>query len=845
MISKDEKQLLDDMLKNSSPVLFLGAGFSIGSKNQNDNFDAQGLRGYIFNKLVIGKAEESDIEEIKGYNLRRLCEYVYSLYGGKKELTDLLTSCYKGMRPSGNKFHLKLTLYPWKKIFTVNIDDLVENIYTLNQKEFFVQNSYKLKQEPDDRTIIYKLHGCVNKAEEGFVFAESEYTELITKKIDPRLNRFTEELQNNNVIFIGANMDEPDIEYYLKVYEDAGCKYRRNRLIFIDPKPSLYLRNKVDKLGATLIKITTEEFLDYIQKLNFQPDNLQRALINLNYNGIYRLTDIEKMYQVPYESRLYSGNFCKWQDVADEWVAETQSFGEAKAKLDMLLAKNVKVSCFSIYGQVFTGKSCLLKTLAYYLDQKGYEILEYKGKFINANVIWKYMEECASVKFALVIDGGSYYYEQIEKFFKKGIEGKQIVILTAAREYYHKKKRYYLEGNPYVDYRIRTLFSRDDAEILVNKLDSKAHLSFIASMKPHEQREYVFRQKSIVNLLLSLTYGKLAQKIGNRYKAMLPTLSTVEQKLLLELAIFDTADIEYYPRELFVEKYGSCVKIDSNVSIDKMRIVDYVRIDERMLALRNSLLSKYILEYKKDDVVETIIDILMYISKNVKERDNNMWYFIFQCLTKEEVLEGRFRIEFKQIEKIYISVKEKYMDISYYWLQMGLLFQKMGDYISAYNYLEKSYSIRPNSYKIQHALARNYLKHANNTNDVVEAKNLFAKGEEKMRGLIDSMDYGKEKAKPFSVSCYVMEKIKFCSRFNIIPSTKELQYLIDSLESVEKYMDDYMETVYESFYTYMLSIHKQDMIRMDISSPYLKYIGCSSKITFADQNEDPIIEAIN
>jgi len=63
-----------------------------------------------------------------------------------------------------------------------------------------------------------------------------------------------------------------------------------------------------------------------------------------------------------------------------------------------------------------------------------------------------------------------------EKFFKKGIEGKQIVILTAAREYYHKKERYYLEGNPYVDYRIRTLFSRDDAEILVNKLDSKAHL---------------------------------------------------------------------------------------------------------------------------------------------------------------------------------------------------------------------------------------------------------------------------------------------------------------------------------------------------------------------------------
>ena len=32
MIENEEKQLLDEIMKDSSPVLFLGAGFSKGSK---------------------------------------------------------------------------------------------------------------------------------------------------------------------------------------------------------------------------------------------------------------------------------------------------------------------------------------------------------------------------------------------------------------------------------------------------------------------------------------------------------------------------------------------------------------------------------------------------------------------------------------------------------------------------------------------------------------------------------------------------------------------------------------------------------------------------------------------
>lgn len=44
--------------------------------------------------------------------------------------------------------------------------------------------------------------------------------------------------------------------------------------------------------------------------------------MDLSYNGIYLLDNIVKLYKKPYESKLYEGNFCVWQDVYDGWTFE-------------------------------------------------------------------------------------------------------------------------------------------------------------------------------------------------------------------------------------------------------------------------------------------------------------------------------------------------------------------------------------------------------------------------------------------------------------------------------------------------------------------------------------------
>ncbi len=826
------------LMSENPPVLFLGAGFSHAAENKANSMDGNGLKDYIYNYMVKERINPEDQKEVENYNLRRLCDEVYNLDGNKEKLYNFLKESYEHTRPA--IFHRNLTKYPWKEIYTVNIDDLVENIYRENDIDLVVQNKQELIANNND-TQLFKLHGCVNNLSEGLVFSEEEYTDLIIKTMDAKLNRFISLIQQDNIILVGASLDEPDIHFYLKKYEDAGCKYRNNRLVIIDYNPSRYLQNTADKLGAILIKASTEDFLRFIGELNFNPNEIEKKRINLAYNGIHLLDNLKKLFEKQYESKLYEGYFCKWQDVFDEWNFENSDYLEACQKLDRLIDSNRGVNCFSIYGRYFSGKSCLLKALGYYLQRKGYEILEYRGRFLNINVIIDYVKTSPNKKICLVIDNASYYYEQIEKLFFREVDEKKLVILTASRTYYHLKKRYYLEGNSFEEFQVRDELNRQNASIIKKKLEEKNHLSYMASYTDKEQINEIVKQKTVATLIAGLTYGTISKTNKLAISYAFKDLTPIEQRLLTELAIFDATDIEVYPRELFSERYGKKIVLDEEITTDLKKIVDYVRMDDNELALRNPITEKCVIEANYNLLTDCIIDVLKYVARYVSEQKTDTWYIIFQSLLKEDVLINKLKLSDDEIQKIYFSVKKEYGNISYYWLQLGLFKQKNKDYVGAYNYLEKSASIRPKSYKIQHAIARNYMCYANHSENFEEAKRLFKEGEKRIRELIDSKDYYKEKAKPFSVNSYILEKIKFCRKFGVLPEDKELKYMSSIIDSIEL-SDAYMEKVYYAFYTFLDNNGKLGILSINFQSPYFKYAGRKNRLSNADLEYEMLVE---
>jgi hypothetical protein len=835
-----ENILREILVSNNRPVLFLGAGFSVEAKNKANSIDGKNLKDYIYNNMVKDRIADSDKTEVESYNLRRLCDEVYNLDEGKDKLYNFFRESFNNTKPA--QFHNNLIKYPWKQIYTVNIDDLVENIYKNNGKDLVVQNKQKLKiYDRDEVPHLFKLHGCVNNIEDGFVFSEEEYSELIGRTLDAKINELVSDMQKQNIILVGASFDEPDIRFYLEKYERAGCKYRNNKLIIIDYKPSRYLKNFSKKIDAILIEASAEKFLNYIGKLNFQPSELDKAITRLNYNGVHLLNTIATTFSNPYESKLYQGYFCQWQDIFDGWNFENIYYREACDKLDHLISIDNQIVCFSIYGNFFTGKTCLLKSLAYYLKNKDYEILEYKGISFNIKVILDYIKLSTSTRFCLIIDNASHYYEQIEKMFNKKIDGKKIVILTGSRTYYHLKKKYYLDGNSFDEYKLNDELNRANATIVRDKLDEKNYLSYMSSYTKNLQIKEIMKQKTIVNLIVKLTYGSVSKYINTNISRTFEKFSSIEKKLLLELAIFDIVDIELYPRQLFSERYGKEINLNQDISKNNMRIVDFVRMDNEELSLKNSIVAKFMINKYRPKLDKYIIEILKFISKYVYENINNIWYIIFQGLLKEDVLINKLNIPVESIENIYFSVKSDFKNISYFWLQLGLYKQIKGEYIDAYTYLENSLSIRPKSYKIQHAIARNYLRHANNIDNFEEASILFKTGEEKIKELINSKEYYKEKAKPFSVNSYILEKVRFCKKFNKCPSDKELKYMDNIINSV-KLVDDYMEKVYHAFFVLLNEYKKIYILKLNSNSPYLKYIGGDNVLNLDDLEYENIVE---
>ena len=75
-------------------------------------------------------------------------------------------------------------------------------------------------------------------------------------------------------------MDERDIDYYISQYENAG-HFRKGKLFFIEPYPTLKLQMRVERLEGTIIKWTTEEFLKFIKKINFNPTELEKRKMRL------------------------------------------------------------------------------------------------------------------------------------------------------------------------------------------------------------------------------------------------------------------------------------------------------------------------------------------------------------------------------------------------------------------------------------------------------------------------------------------------------------------------------------------------------------------------------------
>lgn len=642
----NEKELRRILLE-TTPILFLGAGFSVGSKNSFGKLPkGDELRLDILGKFIDDSFDKEEKAEIEGYNLQDLCQFIYDSLEKKEELQQYIVSRFKNSQPED--FHLLMNDYPWKKIYTVNVDDLVERIYAINGVDLTVQNRSEEKKHDENTAELFKLHGCVHELEEGLVFSRSEYTNLITKR-NFKLDSITTDMVNQNIIFIGASLDESDIDFYVSKYEDAGFQLRKGNLFFIDPNPKLKLKTRIKMMGGILLEWTTEQFFQYVSKLKYNPSVLEASRKALNYAGFYLYSDILTMdVSQVYESRLYEGYACKWRDVVDDWVFDTTGISEIEKVCSNVEIVPGSAYCISIYGNRFVGKDCALKKVGAYLYKAGYEVIEFRGRSFNLQVLKRYIENSTHDKISLLVEDAPFLYRMIEILLQNNWGGKKLLIITTSRTYYHFKKKYYLEGNSFYEIELSDKIDRQNAKIIYSKLKQKGYTGDLSSAEEEAVVE-ICRKDSFINLFSDITYGKGFRKRLNDAAYKIISGSNDVFNLFLDLVIFDKADLAYYPSELFVQQYD----IDLSVLVEKnyseldsnqKNIIDFLRIDDNGLVLKNRLFVDMLWKkLTKNQILSELQILLKSISSYVSEDSNTYWRIIFEVYLRRRYYQ-RFSI---------------------------------------------------------------------------------------------------------------------------------------------------------------------------------------------------------
>lgn len=814
-MNNDNLERLKTVLLNESPILFLGAGFSLGAKTKTGRNipKSDELKKIIIEEFLKYDSKNKDYEELMSYSLSQVCQYS-SNKQSPHYLSDFLTDFFSQVTPEAT--HLKLTNYFWKKIYSTNIDDLVENVFKINQKEIIVQQYVrKFTHKKDNATEYFKLHGSVNNPSEGFTFSTDDYVDTMIQSKDYRFSSLSSDMHSENFILLGSSFEEINLDYYFKLYENTGYASSRGKIFVINPKPSMLLRSKIERIQGILVEWDSKDFFEFIDSITVNKGSitkydLDKDVQNLGFLNIKTIRD-SFIDTKNYDSQLYLGYEPKWQDIFSDWDFIDERINGISEKF-ILNSKNVKAGVLSFYGKPYIGKSTFLKRVGSDLRVKGYETYYFMGKNFNFYPFLQLIKKSDQSNFALIVDNASYYYGPL-KLLMKGIPlGKRILIVTASRPFFHFKWRYNLVGEFFSEILLEPSINRDYAQSIVGKLDEKGYLGELKNLPTLDSRvENVMSHNDVMSFLFSLTYGKGFVKRLN--KDLQPFLDNDDfsKDLLLGLAIFNRLELPHFPLELI--SYFTYNKAKEYVK----KIDGFIKTtNENSLQLRSGFFTANILRsVNVAKIISHIEEILVRISAQVDDMGHTYWNEIHASLTKEKTLRNILGLNSAQIKNLLYGIRSYYSENFNFWIQLGISEQKEKDFEKALNHFKQAEALRPTSYMVQNAIGRNFMKQANSIDSYPIAKKYYEEGEKILLNLIENRE--ELQARAFSTHTYLYEKMLFVQKFHVKITNDEITTMSEYLKRItDKDPNDIMaKHISNVFVRFLKKMDKTNLIKVD------------------------------
>lgn len=255
-LSTAQIEIIKSSLWSRQYYLLTGSGVSLDSKGPRGAMvSASDLRKALCNYLSIPES--------------RSLQQAYSLLS-PDEITKFITDPYKCVLPGATVS--KLSDYPWKRIFTFNVDDCLETALGKMIDQTELLDRLEIKNFMDDFSdfsplklqSIAHLHGLITQVSRGYVFSYAEYAKNIARP-NSWMMTLVQLIRGEPFIVAGTSLDEIDVTYYLEQRNANSTRVDLAPSILIEPYPDRLTERLCENHELYLFKGTVLDFFSAIE----------------------------------------------------------------------------------------------------------------------------------------------------------------------------------------------------------------------------------------------------------------------------------------------------------------------------------------------------------------------------------------------------------------------------------------------------------------------------------------------------------------------------------------------------------------------------------------------------
>ncbi|MFJ4045587.1 SIR2 family protein [Microbacterium sp. NPDC089987] len=456
-----------------------------------------------------------------------------------------------------------LVSLPWRRAWTLNIDDAFENAYRdglrAPTQPLRVVNWTDEYADRGSFELIH-LHGSISGAiPSPIVFSFSDYQ--IASRINPVWHQvFRGTVASDPVVVVGAKiLDDPDVETTFladRVPRDAPS-------IFVDPYISDDYAWELQHKGYVVLRTTAETFTSVWRELHSFSDGELRSLYEQSAIALpqMRVLDESADQERPASHDLLGGSEPQWVDARRDLIAEFKWIASARDKvLGWTLREGGQSGVLLLIADRLAGATAGAFKIAYDLHRANLHVLWFdKSTRFDVDDLIEYCSGRGGV--VVIVDGAHRFANDVDRALTllTGRSDVSIVFVLFERKNHQTLTEDALAGRyPKESVRIDLRRTTSDGRRIAQVLEREGRLGSLEGQPEQEQARH-FADRDIFAAM-----GELSNAPGftRRFSAEVESLKELWQRdllLLVSLASSAGAQVSLTEAAFAVQRPASLI----------------------------------------------------------------------------------------------------------------------------------------------------------------------------------------------------------------------------------------------------------------------------------------------